>query len=81
MLTLQDKEYLHQTFATKKELTQLTLDIGTEFERVHERFSQMDDKFDRLEDLISQVLLEVRSNTKKISVTIERVDALELAVN
>lgn len=53
MLTKQDKTYFHKTFATKQELNQLALDVGTEFEHVHEKmdqgFARMDKKFDKLE--------------------------------
>ncbi len=84
MLDKQDKNYLCKTFATKKQLTQQALDIGSEFEWVHEefaliheKFALMDKRFDKLEALIIEVLTEVRGINRKLDTTIKRVNKVE----
>jgi hypothetical protein len=85
MLNKQDKKYLFETFATKDQLTQQALDIGYEFDRVREEAqvfkNEVNARFDRLEDLIGDVLLELRSNNRQLEVVSGRVNDHELRIS
>jgi hypothetical protein len=70
MLSFQDKKYLHETFVTKKEHDQFANSVAMEFLRVNKRF-------DKLENLITEVLLEVRDINGKLDATIKRTDRIE----
>lgn len=71
------RQYLDDNFVTKKDHNQFVDSVAAEFLQIHKQFRAIDKRFDKLENLIKEVLFEVKSIGKKIDTTIKRVDRVE----
>lgn len=54
MLTVADKKYLNQTFATKHE-------VNEKFAQVNEKFAQVNEKFDEVNEKLERLIFTVES--------------------